>query len=801
MDPLSIATGVLGLLGTCIKVGSTLKAFYDGASFADTKVKGLLTDVESFTQVLHSIKTTSHISARWVFLATSIQDGQTTLLQLQETLERVNKSVTLKESTDKVLPNLDEINQAIRRIALDLSDRMRSFQQGKAADPNDSQLLALKNLSNCVQSAATVVSSASTILGVEDDDQFSIINGSEFGDIFVSEPGETMRRWISSKTVSEFEEDRGGESSSKRRNATSNYLQQVDENTESDQSDSDTDLELEIVQALLKRGKERLEAKDLEASERLFRNCLSRLSSNVSTLSLHHIPKQKSEIIILLLDVYVAQEKWDDAQSLLLEKIAAGSRDNSGNNGTLLLDMLILVDVLIHKESYTEALLYGRRALRGYRKLGSNGLEGVESSLKSLMRVCHLNGNYDEEGAYAAILSDFLRRNVPYQKSLDTTQPNAHLTQPPPTSSSATTLVLGRDHSMSSLWPPGPKALATDSTAITASKEKFSSYPLIASEVAEQDTQTNVSSSAIVDFVIKAPPKPIEVHNKPLLTQNTIATSRGIPSPIVTPAEVQSALDPESRRISGGKMTTIDSNEQRAEGPVVHGTRDNSSVSSTSQPALMFLDTPKLTRNLVIVGNGAFCKTSLLLAFTTGSVWENLGPTTFPRNYVHDVEVDAKHVDLHLRDTSGWEDYDRIRPLSYPDSNVVLICFAVDSPDSLDDVQWKWINEVAYYCSRVPIILVGLKKDLRDDSKTIEELHKISQKPITYEQGAQVAEKIGAYKYLECSVLTNEGVAEVLEYAARAALLPRKKGFLKRQRKKGEGSTGSFRRLFSRTSS
>jgi hypothetical protein len=709
--------------------------------------------------------------------------------------------VTLKESTDKVLPNLDEINQAIRRIALDLNDRMRSFQQGKAADPNDSQLLALKNLSNCVQFAATVVSSASTILGVEDDDQFSIINGSEFGDIFVSEPGETMRRWISSKTVSEFEDDRGGESSSKRRNATSNYLQQVDENTESDQSDSDTDLELEIVQALLKRGKERLEAKDLEASERLFRNCLSRLSSNLSTLSLHHIPKQKSEIIILLLDVYVAQEKWDDAQSLLLEKIAAGSRDNSGNNGTLLLDMLILVYVLIHKESYTEALLYGRRALRGYRKLGSNGLEGVESSLKSLMRVCHLNGNYDEEGAYAAILSDFLRRNVPYQKSLDTTQPNAHLTQPPPvtfespvaviqgtiihpskpqssllhveqhsgttrdgdlvgdqstsfenlaqstennrvlqpppaassplstlsnlevasiederteipshpgfvepvlermpssnsertdtkpveidsplfpldltsnimgqtalglssdpraaslrpsssvnmylyqpqplpksittskntkhnaeydpfrsfpseTSSSATTLVLGRDHSMSSLWPPGPKALATDSTAITASKEKFSSYPLIASEVAEQDTQTNLSSSAIVDFVIKARPKPIEVHNKPLLTQNTIATSRGIPSPIVTPAEVQSALDPESRRISGGKMTTVDSNEQRAEGPVVHGTRDNSSISSTSQPALMFLDTPKLTRNLVIVGNGACGKTSLLL--------------------------------------------------------------------------------------------------------------------------------------------------------------------------------------------
>jgi hypothetical protein len=116
MDPLSITTGVLGLLGTCINVGSTLKAFYDGASFADTKVKGLLTDVESFTQVLQlmkntfeqdqiqsSIETTSHISAHWVFLATSIQDGQNTLLQLQETLERVNKSVSVLAGARKHL--------------------------------------------------------------------------------------------------------------------------------------------------------------------------------------------------------------------------------------------------------------------------------------------------------------------------------------------------------------------------------------------------------------------------------------------------------------------------------------------------------------------------------------------------------------------------------------------------------------------------------------------------------------------------------------------------------------------------
>ena len=63
-------------------------------------------------------------------------------------------------------------------------------------------------------------------------------------------------------------------------------------------------------------------------------------------------------------------------------------------------------------------------------------------------------------------------------------------------------------------------------------------------------------------------------------------------------------------------------------------------------------------------------------------------PTVF-ENYVADVEVDGKHVELALWDTAGQEDYGRLRPLSYPGSHVILICFAVDSPDSLDNVQEK----------------------------------------------------------------------------------------------------------------
>ncbi|VVT58881.1 uncharacterized protein SAPINGB_P006431 [Magnusiomyces paraingens] len=182
----------------------------------------------------------------------------------------------------------------------------------------------------------------------------------------------------------------------------------------------------------------------------------------------------------------------------------------------------------------------------------------------------------------------------------------------------------------------------------------------------------------------------------------------------------------------------------------------------------------ELRRKLVIVGDGACGKTCLLIVFSKGTFPQVYLPTVF-ENYVSDVEVDGRHVELALWDTAGQEDYDRLRPLSYPDSNVILICFAIDSPDSLDNVQEKWISEVLHFCQGVPILLVGCKTDLRFDPKTIEELKRTSQRPVTPEEGQAVAQKIGALKYLECSAKTQEGVREVFEHATRAALMVKDK--------------------------
>ncbi|KAJ5735521.1 GTP-binding protein rhoA [Penicillium malachiteum] len=176
-----------------------------------------------------------------------------------------------------------------------------------------------------------------------------------------------------------------------------------------------------------------------------------------------------------------------------------------------------------------------------------------------------------------------------------------------------------------------------------------------------------------------------------------------------------------------------------------------------------------IRRKLVIVGDGACGKTCLLIVFSKGTFPETYVPTVF-ENYVTDVQIDNNTVELALWDTAGQEDYDRLRPLSYPDSHVILICFSIDSPDSLENVQEKWIQEVTHFCHGMPIILVGCKKDLRQDPGTIQALRKISQSPVTSEQGVNVARKIGAYKYFECSARSGEGVRGVFEAATRAAL-------------------------------
>jgi len=175
-----------------------------------------------------------------------------------------------------------------------------------------------------------------------------------------------------------------------------------------------------------------------------------------------------------------------------------------------------------------------------------------------------------------------------------------------------------------------------------------------------------------------------------------------------------------------------------------------------------------IRRKLVIVGDGACGKTSLLCCFALGEFPKEYQPTIF-ENYVAEIRLDGKAVQLALWDTAGQEEYERLRPLSYSKSHVILIAFAIDTPDSLDNVSVKWIEEVRSICGPViPVILVGCKSDLRPPFGSPN-----SNEYVSFESGQEVARAIGARAYKECSALKAEGVDDVFEAATRASMLMR----------------------------
>ncbi|MCJ8738098.1 hypothetical protein PDJAM_G00031540 [Pangasius djambal] len=100
--------------------------------------------------------------------------------------------------------------------------------------------------------------------------------------------------------------------------------------------------------------------------------------------------------------------------------------------------------------------------------------------------------------------------------------------------------------------------------------------------------------------------------------------------------------------------------------------------------------------------------------------------------------------------------YDNVRPLAYPESDAVLICFDISRPETLDNVLKKWQGETQEYCPNAKVVLVGCKLDMRTDMNTLRELSKLRLIPVTHEQGTSLARQIGAAAYAECTSKNSE---------------------------------------------
>jgi len=183
----------------------------------------------------------------------------------------------------------------------------------------------------------------------------------------------------------------------------------------------------------------------------------------------------------------------------------------------------------------------------------------------------------------------------------------------------------------------------------------------------------------------------------------------------------------------------------------------------------------------VVVGDGAVGKTCMLMAYTTNTFPKEYVPTVF-ENYEATVQVDGLPTSLSLFDTAGQEAYDRMRPLSYDLTNVFLVCFAVNSQISFNNVENKWIPELKHHAPGVPFLIIGTKSDMRNEPKEKEAASSedlatavsTERKPepagmVSVSSAKEMEKKLNAAGYLECSAMEQESLQKVFNEAIRLA--------------------------------
>lgn len=161
---------------------------------------------------------------------------------------------------------------------------------------------------------------------------------------------------------------------------------------------------------------------------------------------------------------------------------------------------------------------------------------------------------------------------------------------------------------------------------------------------------------------------------------------------------------------------------------------------------------------IVLVGDNGVGKTSLLMSYMQDKFpQEEEIPTVFANSTTVIETPMGESVELALWDTASQEEYNRLRPLSYTNADILMVCYAINDGESLQHVEEKWLPEVKHFCYDTPIILVGLKADLYSEDDNIKHLdaEKIDKK----------AESLGAILHIQCSAKTGYNVKDLFQTA------------------------------------
>ena len=179
--------------------------------------------------------------------------------------------------------------------------------------------------------------------------------------------------------------------------------------------------------------------------------------------------------------------------------------------------------------------------------------------------------------------------------------------------------------------------------------------------------------------------------------------------------------------------------------------------------------TPYQTIKIVAVGDGGVGKTCMFNSYIGAKVNDEYTPTVFD-NFETILCINNQPIKISLWDTAGQECYNRIRTLSYPRTDIFLVCYSIVEPSSYFHMLEKWIPEFSKICPQVPFIIVGLKSDLREDKEYVKNMFDRGFEPIPLQKAEENAREWGAIAYFECSAVSRDGLCELFEFAFMVAL-------------------------------
>ena len=172
------------------------------------------------------------------------------------------------------------------------------------------------------------------------------------------------------------------------------------------------------------------------------------------------------------------------------------------------------------------------------------------------------------------------------------------------------------------------------------------------------------------------------------------------------------------------------------------------------------------TLKLMFVGDDGVGKTCLTTTISTNKFPLDYLPTMFDV-LTKEVEVNGNKVQFALWDTAGSPEYNQLRPLSYPETDIFIICYSPTTRNSFESITRSWIPEIQLNCPDVPFVILATKIDLRDDEEILNLLKEKNTTIVTFDEGRKLAIDNNASGYYECSASTYKGIHSLMEDCAR----------------------------------